>query len=260
MKNLRQRILDGETLLGCFLNLGSSVTAEIVGKAGFDFLVIDLEHGSGTEADVLPQLQALEATPAAAIIRVESHARQRVHRVLDWGAHGIMFPRVDSPEEAASCVAALRYPPAGVRGVAAMNRACEFGTRFREYVESAPQTLLGVFQIETEQALRHLDAIASLDGVDVLFVGPLDLSMSLGVLGDFSHPRFQQAVQAVSHAAHRSGKAAGILLPQPSDFQHYYSLGYRFLACGSDGSVLAQAARNLAAQLRAARDAVQQRS
>ncbi len=176
MKHLKRRLHDGETLVGCFLNLGSSLTAEIMGRAGYDFAVIDLEHGTGNEADVLPQLQALEATDAGVIVRVESHARQRAHRVLDLGAEGIMFPRVDSGPEAAAAVAGLRYPPQGVRGVAAANRACSFGVTYREYMETAASTLLGVVQIESESALAAVDAIAAVDGADVLFVGPMDLT------------------------------------------------------------------------------------
>jgi len=249
MKNLRQKVLQQQTLIGSFLNLGSPLTAEIVGAAGFDFVVIDLEHGAGTEADVLPQLQALESTPAAAVVRVESHERQRAHRVLDWGAHGIMFPRVNSASEARACVAALRYPPAGVRGLAAMNRACGFGTRFQEYVQTSAETILGIVQIETVDALHNLDEIAAVDGVDVLFVGPLDLSGSLGILRDFHHPLFRDAVERVARAAARHSKMAGILLPAAADFSDYYRLGYRFLACGSDGAMIAATARQLATQL-----------
>jgi 4-hydroxy-2-oxoheptanedioate aldolase len=242
MRDLERRLRDGETLAGCFLNLGSALTAEIVGRAGFDFVVIDLEHGSGNEADVLPQLQALEATGAGVIVRVESHARQRAHRVLDLGAEGIMFPRVDSPAEAASAVAGLRYPPEGVRGVAIANRACGFGTTHREYMAAA-DALLGVVQIESEAALSAVDAIAAVDGADVLFVGPLDLTQSLGIFGQFDHPRYAAALDAVSAAARRHGKSLGVLTGRPEDFDRYHALGFRFIACGSDGSLLATAAR-----------------
>ena len=117
MKYLKKRIRDGETLIGCWLNLGSSVTAEIVGTAGFDWVVIDLEHGTGTDKDVLYQLQALEHTPTAAVVRVESYERQRFHRILDLGAEGIMCPRINNPEEAQWAADAMRYQPEGVRGV-----------------------------------------------------------------------------------------------------------------------------------------------
>jgi 2-keto-3-deoxy-L-rhamnonate aldolase RhmA len=249
MKNLREKLSNGETVLGCFLNLGSPLTAEMVGKAGFDFVVIDIEHGSGTEANILHQLQALEHTGAAAVIRVESHERQRSHRVLDLGAHGIMFPRVNTAAEARACVAALRYPPLGVRGVASMNRACEFGLSFRNYVESSKDVLLGVLQIETAEAVENVEEIAAVDGANVLFIGPLDLSMSLGILGQFDHPKFGEALERTATAARQHGKSTGVLMPKPDDFERFYKLGFRFLASGSDGAMVNNAARSLAQTL-----------
>lgn len=254
MKHLPERLKAGETLIGCFLNLGSPLAAEMVGRAGFDFVVIDLEHGSGTEAGVLPQLQALEASGTKSVIRVESHARQRSHRVLDLGAHGIMFPRVETVEEARACVAALRYPPAGIRGVAAMNRACDFGVSFRDYFETHQEKLLSVLQIETAEAVRNVEEIAAVDGADVLFIGPLDLSTSLGILGQFDHPDFLAALRKTAAAASDHGTSLGILMPSPDDFDHYHDLGFRFLASGSDGAMLNNAARGLAQQLRESRD------
>lgn len=253
MKDLKRRLRDGETLVGCFLNLGSALTAEIMGRAGFDFAVIDLEHGSGTEADVLPQLQALEATGSGVIVRVESHERQRAHRVLDLGAEGIMFPRVDSAAEAARAVAGLRYPPEGVRGVAVANRACVFGVTHREYMAATPDTLLGVVQIESEAAVSAVDEIAAVDGVDVVFVGPMDLTQSLGIFGRFDHPRYGAALDAISAAAGRHGRVLGVLTARPEDFERYHALGFRFIACGSDGTLLNAAARRQVEVLAAAR-------
>jgi len=246
VKNLKQRIRNGETVIGAFLNLGSSITTELVGAAGFDFVVIDLEHGSGTEVNVLGQLQALEHTACSAVIRVESHVRQRSHRVLDLGAHGIMFPRVNSADEARACAAALRYPPLGVRGVASMNRACNFGAGFRDYVARSVDSLLGVFQIETAEAVQNVDEIAAVDGADVLFIGPLDLTQSLGILGQFEHPDFVAAIRKTAEAARKHGKCTGVLMPKTENFQLFHELGFRFLASGSDGAMVANAARNLA--------------
>ena len=235
------------------MNLGSPLTAEIMARAGFDFAVIDLEHGSGTEADVLSQLQALEATNAGVIVRVESHERQRAHRVLDLGAEGIMFPRVDSASEATRAVAGLRYPPQGVRGVAMANRACTFGTTYREYMEGAASTLLGIVQIESESALTSVDAIAAVEGADVLFVGPMDLTQSLGILAQYDHPRYGEALEAVSAAARRHGKSLGVLMARPEDFDRYHALGFRLIACGSDGTLLNAGARRQMELLAAAR-------
>ena len=250
MKNIRERLRKGETLIGCFLGLGSSITSEIIGLAGFDWGLIDLEHGAGFESDVLHQLHALEHTDAAAVIRVESLERQRFHRVLDLGAHGIMVPRVDTQEDARKAVAAMRYQPDGIRGIAKMNRACDFGSGFAGYFASAHTRLLTVLQIETKESLGNLDAIAGTDGVDVLFVGPTDLSQSLGVMGESSHPRFLEAVKATSEAAGRYGKAAGILASGPEEARRYWDLGYRFIASNSDGGLLNSAARSLVESLR----------
>jgi len=190
MKNIKTRIYNGETLIGCWLNLGSSLTSEIVGLSGFDWVLIDIEHGSGSEGQVLQQLQALEHTPAAAIVRVESYQRQRFHRVLDLGAEGIMCPRINTPEQARLAAKAIRYPPDGIRGVARMVRATNFGSGFNEYYANQKKNLVCIVQIETEEILKSLDSVAGIDEIDVLFVGPMDLSMALGVFGQPDHPRF----------------------------------------------------------------------
>lgn len=249
MKNLKQRLKNGETLHGCWLNLGSSLTAEIVGLAGYDWVLIDLEHGAGTEKDVLAQLQALEATPAGAIVRVESSASQRIHRVLDMGAEGIMCPKVNTAEEARQVVSGLRYPPHGHRGVAKMVRATQFAQNFQSYYENAQDNLLGVVQIETAEALDHLDEIAALDGADVLFIGPADLTMDLGIFGQFDHPLFKDAVQKITAAARKAGKATGILFFNPEEYQNYHDQGIRLIACGADATFVANGAREMAKQL-----------
>jgi len=250
VKDLKQRVLRGDTLFGCFLHLASPITAEIMGLAGYDWALIDLEHGPGGEHEAIGQMQALEGTPAAAIVRVESNARQRAHRVLDSGAYGVMFPRIDRADEACAAVAAMRYPPDGVRGVAFSNRACAFGTNFRAYLEASKDTLLTVVQIETPEAVANVDAIAAVDGVDVLFVGPSDLSQSLGILQQFDHPLYLGAIDRTAAAAARHGKRTGILLPKPDDVEFYRKRGYTFLASGSDGVLLNLAARALTAKLK----------
>lgn len=255
MTNLRERVQRGDTLLGCFLSLGSPLTAEICGLAGFDWTLIDLEHGAGSEREALSQMQALAPTGAAAVVRVESTARQRAHRMLDLGAHGIMFPRVNTAEDARAAVAAMRYPPAGVRGVAFANRACGFGAH-REYLATANHSLVTVVQIETAESVANVDEIAAVDGADVLFIGPSDLTQSLGIFGQFDDPCFVDAVARTAAAGARHGKATGILLPKPDDFARYYDQGFRFIAAGNDGVMVANSARGLVSTLRAAEKAV----
>ncbi|RAJ91080.1 4-hydroxy-2-oxoheptanedioate aldolase [Larkinella arboricola] len=249
MKNLKKRLKAGETLNGCWLNLGSSLTAEIVGHSGFDWVLIDLEHGAGSEKDVLYQLQALESTGAGAIVRVESSESQRIHRVLDMGAEGIMCPKVLNPEGAQKVVNGLHYPPHGSRGVAKMVRATGFAQNFPQYYAEARETILGVVQIETVEVLNHLDEVAAIDGVDVLFIGPADLSMELGIFGQFDHPRFKEALRETVNAAEKAGKATGILFFNPDDYQRYHDLGIRLIACGADGTFVADGARNMAKKL-----------
>ena len=249
MKNIKTRIYNGETLIGCWLNLASSLTSEIVGMSGFDWVLIDTEHGSGSEGQVLQQLQALEHTPAAAFIRVESYQRQRFHRVLDFGAEGIMCPRINTLEEARQAAKAIRYPPDGIRGVARMVRATNFGPDFNEYYANQKKNLVCIVQIETEEILNSLDSVVAIDEIDVLFVGPMDLSIALGVFGQPDHPRFVDALKATADAAVKEGKAAGILLQKPEEFQRYYELGFRFIACGSDSSFVRDGACKIAERL-----------
>ena len=249
MKNIKARIYNGETLIGCWLNLASSLTSEIVGMSGFDWVLIDIEHGSGSEAQILQQLQALEHTPAATFVRVESYQRQRFHRVLDLGAEGIMCPRINTLEEARQAAKAIRYPPDGIRGVARMVRATNFGSDFSEYYANQKKNLVCIVQIETEEILNSLDSVASIDEIDVLFVGPMDLSIALGVFGQLDHPRFMDALKATADAAVKEGKAAGILLQKPEEFKKYYELGFRFIACSSDSSFVRIGACKMAERL-----------
>lgn len=250
MKSIRSRVRAGDILLGCFLNLGSSLTAEIVGDAGFDWVLLDLEHGVGTERELLHQLQALEHTPAAAIVRVESNDRPRFHRTLDLGAHGIMVPRVDTPTQAEQAIASIRFPPMGIRGVATLSRAGGFGTRTSAYFAKAKDDILGIVQIESKESLQHLDAIAAIEGVDVLFIGPSDLTQSLGIPGQIDSPQFLDAVRLTAEATARHGKASGILLRCPEDLPRFRQMGFTFLACGSDGGLITRGAQTLVADLR----------
>ncbi|AXE18978.1 2-dehydro-3-deoxyglucarate aldolase [Runella rosea] len=253
MKNLKKRLQQGETLNGCWLNLGSPLTAEIVGLSGFDWVLIDLEHGAGTEKDVLAQLQALESTPTVAFVRVESSDSARISRVLDMGAAGVMCPKVNNAIEAKKVINGLHYPPFGNRGVAKMVRATGFGQHFQTYYDASKESLLGIIQIETVEALNHLDEIAALEGVDVLFIGPADLSMELGIFGQFDNLIFIDALQKIILAAQKAGKSTGILFFNPDDYQKYHDMGIRFIACGADATFVADGARAMAKKLAAAR-------
>jgi 4-hydroxy-2-oxoheptanedioate aldolase len=250
MKNLKKRIQQGETVNGCWLNLGSSLTAEIVGLAGFDWVLIDLEHGAGNEKDVLSQLQALESTPTAAFVRVESADHARIAHVLDMGAEGVMCPKVNNADEAKEVINAMHYPPFGNRGVAKMVRATAFGLNFNQYYAESKDNILGIVQIETKESLNHLDEIAAVEGVDVLFIGPADLSMELGIFEQFDNSIFLDAVKNIVHAAQNAGKATGILFFNPDDYKKYHDMGIKFIACGADATFVANGSREMAKRLR----------
>jgi 4-hydroxy-2-oxoheptanedioate aldolase len=253
MKNLKKRIQNNEPVIGCWLSLGNHLTTEMVGLAGFDWVLIDLEHGAGDEKDVINQLQALEHTKAAALVRVESNEPQRIGRVLDAGAEGIMCPHINTKEEAHQVVHGLRYPPGGHRGIAKMVRAAGFGKNFDDYLAHSNENTLGIVQIETVDALNHLDEIASVDGVDVLFIGPADLTMSMGIFGQFDNPKFKDAVKATVAAAKKAGKATGILIFNPDDYMVYFEMGIRFIGCGSDATFVAEGAKRVAEKLNSKR-------
>ena len=178
--SLRARVRSGEPTVGTFVNLGSVLATETCALAGFDWFVVDLEHGAGGEDALVGQVLAAGIHQVPVIVRVESAERIRSGRVLDFGAAGVMFPRLDSADEVATAVRHLRYPPEGDRGVATYNRACGFGMR-PDALETANDKVVGVVQIESVSALAEVEAIAHIPGVDVLFVGPADLSHALGV-------------------------------------------------------------------------------
>lgn len=248
--DLRGRIHAGETLFGTFLGLGSAVAAELCARAGFDWVIIDLEHGAGTESQLPASLLAVSTTQTAALVRPQSAERIRIGRALDHGAHGLMIPRIDLPEQAREAVSYMRFPPDGVRGVALSTRGAGLGERGHGDVRAINQQVVGIIQIESPSAVEHAADIAAIDGVDVLFVGPADLSHSLGIPGQFDHPDYLSALERTLAAAEANGKATGILLYDMAALPRHLELGFRFIGLGSDGAFIANGARTV---LRAAR-------
>ena len=250
MTFIHDRVAKGERLFGTWCNLGSTITAEIAGLAGFDWILIDREHGVGDYGELVRQVQAVAATDAAPIVRIAWNDPVTFKRVLDLGVAGVMVPYVQSAEEAALAVRAMRYPPEGIRGVASLNRATGFGVDFAEYFRRANRELLTIVQIETQAGVHQAAAIAAVDGVDVLFVGPLDLSTSLGIQGQYTDPRFLEAIDTVTRAAAEHGKASGILTLDEAMLAPMLERGMTFVAHGSDGGLVAKGMRASVAMLR----------
>jgi 4-hydroxy-2-oxoheptanedioate aldolase len=246
---LRARVTSGEFIAGTFVGTASPVTAEVCAAAGFDYVLLDLEHGAGGEEQLRATVPAAAAYGVPTIVRVESDARIRIGRALDAGAAGIMLPRLESVEEVEAAMRHLYYPTRGDRGVATYNRACRFGLD-PEALFRADDEVVGIVQIESARAVANAADIAAIDGVDVLFVGPRDLSHDLGVPGKTDAPEYRHALDQVRSAAQKHGKACGLLVPDGAAAAARRAEGWTFLAIGSDSTLLAAAATE---QLAAAR-------
>ena len=237
---LAAAVRSGIATLGTFLGAASPLTAEVCAAAGVDWVLLDLEHGGGGEEQVRDVVPAAGSYGVPTVVRVESAARIRMGRVLDSGAAGIMLPRLDTADEVAEAIRHLRYPPAGDRGVATYNRACRFGLD-PGALDRANDEILGIVQIESAAAVGSAGQIAGLDGVDVLFVGPRDLSHDLGVPGDTAAPAFTEAIDRVKAASRRYGKACGLLVTDGAAAAQRLEQGWSFVGIGSDMTLLAAA-------------------
>jgi len=223
--------------LGTWLSTGSPVIAELSALCGFSWVLIDLEHGCEGEAAVPNQLRALRGSKTLGIVRVGAPHPDLIARLLDWGAHGIMVPHVNSAAEAEAIVQAAYHAPRGKRGYSRTVRAFDYGLRASE----GTQRPLLLAQIESIEGVQCADEIARVDGIDVLFVGPADLQLALKVGGDSSPEAYEESLLRVVRAAREAGKAAGILLRDPNDLEKHFHLGFRHVAVESDLSILRKA-------------------
>lgn len=229
--------LKAEPLIGTFLGIGSSISAQMAARIGFDWVLIDTEHGAGDFSALVSQLQAVAGNDCSPIVRVPWNDLVSIKRALDAGAAGIMVPYVNSAAEAEQAVAAIKYPPDGMRGVAKSTPAAAFGLEFEQYFAEANEKSLVVVQIETPAAAERAEEIAAVKGVDVLFVGPLDLSVNLGWPDSLDPQQLDEAIDRVIEACRHHGKAAGILTG-PEATASWIEKGMSFVAVGSDGMAL----------------------
>lgn len=231
--------------MGFWLALASPSVAEICAGLGFDWVLIDAEHGAQTLPGIADQLRAVDANPpSCAMVRVPSHDAVAIRQILDLGAQSIMVPMVDTPEQAEGIVKAARYPPDGERGIGGA-RAARWG-RYPAYVAEANAQLCIIAQIETAQALDNIEAIAAVDGIDALFVGPADLAASLGLLGPGNFPALAKVTGEALDRINATGTPAGILSRDERLVQQYLDGGARFFAVGIDAFALAKAAGDMA--------------
>jgi 4-hydroxy-2-oxoheptanedioate aldolase len=232
--NRFKRALAGaRPLLGLWSALGSPAATEILADAGLDWILIDTEHAPTELPGVAEQLRVLLPSTTSAVVRPAWNDAVLIKRILDLGAQTLLIPYVQSREEAERAVAATRYPPDGIRGVASVQRANRYG-RISDYFSRANEEMCVVVQLETRAALDDLESIAAVEGVDAVFVGPSDLAASLGHPGRPSHPAVRDAIEGACRRAWAIGKPIGILAPLEDEARAFLTMGFRFVALGSD--------------------------
>lgn len=244
INKFKQSLLAGDNLNGLWMTLSSPVAAEALSLVGYDWLLFDTEHSPLEVSSVQPLLQAAAAGAASAIVRPAWNDKVLLKRVLDIGAQTVLVPFVETPEEAAAAVAATRYPPEGVRGVAGATRASRYGLA-SDYFAIANREICVLVQIETESAMAQVEDIAAVEGVDGVFIGPSDLAASLGHLGNPGHADVQAVLESAAKRIAATGKALGILATNAADARRYFDWGYRFVSLAVDTGVLVKQAQTI---------------
>ncbi len=252
-KNLfKQRLANKEKLIGSWLMSGSPIVAEAMGSVGFDYLVLDMEHVAIDVPDALAMMQAIAATGTPTLVRLVWNDMVLIKRILDAGAQSIMLPYVQDADEARAAVSYTRYPPHGVRGVAGLHRASRWGN-VRNYLKEAEKELMVTVQLETLGALERIEEIAAVDGLDGLFIGPADLSASMGLLGDMNNTKVQELLERGAKYCNRIGKPIGIVAGTPDMAKRYADYGYDHVAVGVEMGMLVSRANEYLAQMREAK-------
>lgn len=248
----KQALKQGNTAqIGLWLGLANSYTAELLAGAGFDWLLIDAEHAPNDLQTILGQLQAIAPYPSHPIVRPPWPDAVRIKQILDLGAQTILAPMVETGEQAAEVVSATRYPPQGIRGVgSALARASGFN-RMPQYLQTANDEICVLIQIETPKGVENLDDILATEGVDGVFIGPSDLSASMGYIGNPGHPEVQKVIEESIAKIVAAGKAPGILIADQALAQRYIELGALFVGVGTDTGLLMKSSNDLAAKFKA---------
>lgn len=248
----KRALAAGETQIGLFLGMANAYAAEVVATAGFDWLLIDGEHGPNDLRSIIEQLQALGQYPVRPVVRTVDHDVARIKQLLDGGVQTLMVPMVESAADAEKLVRAMRYPPHGIRGVGtALARAARWNG-IDGYFAKADQEMCLIVQIESTAGLAGLDAILRVEGVDAVFIGPSDLAASMGYLGNPGHPEVKAAVEGAIRKIAAAGKAAGVFSADPVAAEAYRQIGASFLLVGVDALLLRNASVALADKFKSA--------
>jgi len=247
--HFKHAIAAGKQQIGLWSSLSSNYTVEVIAGAGFDWILLDTEHSPNDLESVLSQLQACAPYESHPIVRVAWNDAVLIKRYLDAGAQSLLIPFVQNADEARAAVAATRYPPQGIRGVAGATRATRFG-RIQGYAKRAHEELCVLLQVETKEALDNIEAICAVDGVDGVFIGPADLHASLGYTGETGNPAVVPMIEDAIRRIRKAGRAAGVLTSAEAEVRRYMAAGCNFTAVGADVGVLARGAEALLAKYR----------
>lgn len=242
--SFKRDLLAGKKLIGCWSSLSNAITTEVLGVAGFDWILLDGEHSPNDMATFIPQLMALKDSASAPVVRPSCNSVVEIKRLLDAGFYNFLIPFVESAEEAQRAVSATRYPPQGIRGVSVSQRSNRYGT-VPDYFKAINEHVCVMVQIESRAGVAAVRDIASLDGVDCIFVGPSDLAAAYGHLGNAGHPEVQAAMASVFADTKACGKPIGILAPVEADARRYMEMGATFVGVGSDLGVFRSATQAL---------------
>jgi 2-dehydro-3-deoxyglucarate aldolase len=240
----RQRVVANEKVFGCWLSLASNLATELVGYAGFDWLLLDSEHTPNDLQSLHTQLLALKDSPSAPVVRPPWNDTVQIKRLLDLGFYNFLIPFIENAAQAKAAVAATRYPPQGVRGVSVTQRSNRYGYE-PDYLSRINDNICVMVQIESRAGIEAAAEIAAVDGVDCLFIGPNDLAAALGHLGNVPHPDVQKAIEDIVKGAQKHRKQIGILAPVEADARRYLDMGIHLVATGSDLGLLKSGSKNL---------------
>ena len=255
INQFKQKLLTGQQQIGFWLSMGSPNAAEIAGGAGFDWLVLDAEHGPNDITSLVSQMHALQGSDSSIVIRPPIGETWMIKQILDIGCQTVIVPMVETAEQAKQLVQAMNYPPQGIRGVGAALARASHHNRIPDYLQTANDQVCLLVQIEAQRGLDNLKEILTVDGIDGVFIGPADLAADMGYLGQPTAEPVQKAIRTAIEQIVAAGKAAGILMAVPELVQQYLTLGATFVAVGTDVTSFVKATDSLARQYIALNDA-----
>lgn len=239
--NLKNKLKNGQKTLGCWTSLDNEITSELLAQVGFDFLLIDHEHGYGDTRGITRQIQSLKETECSALVRMPKDDEVYVKKTLDTGANSLMFPAVNNKKDAENIVEMCRYAPKGYRGMY-IGRASNYGMNIKNYFENIEDHLFIVCQIETAEGVSNIQEIGKVDGIDMLFIGPMDLSTSIGKFGKFNDPLFLKTIEEAKEKIFRSGKFSGTIPYGDLTWRDLMDEGFDLTTAGTELSILRDSA------------------